>query len=405
MPERAKQRRWTVLLRAFLALPLAVTLLFVEIAAGVCVVVGWFAALAIGRAPTFVRTIVTLLLRITLRLGAYTMLLTDRFPPFTTGDQPDYGTSVAIPPATRLHRAAVLFRIILAIPASILLRVVSLGLSVIAFFMWLVVLVTGWLPKPVHEAYEAYLRYQLRFLAYFCLLVPTYPGELFGDLAPPETGFAPEGAWAHTPPPAVAANPAYPANPANPASRVVPAVPMAEMSSFASAVPATATGDPRRWMLVLGMGAKRLLVVVIVLGVVAAIGLAVLRISIQDHATLVQENNQLVSNVDEFTSTANKCQTLACLEQADGALSQKLGNFASDLMSADRAGVSEDVINQMIAAAKDTARVTAALSESGATSLTEYRLLADRLGVQESFAALSSAQERFAQAVNAARFG
>ena len=40
LPERAKQRRWTVLLRAILALPLAVVVLFVGIAAGVCVVLG-----------------------------------------------------------------------------------------------------------------------------------------------------------------------------------------------------------------------------------------------------------------------------------------------------------------------------------------------------------------------------
>ena len=41
LPERAKQRRWTVLVRGILSLPLAVVVLFVGLAATVCVVLGW----------------------------------------------------------------------------------------------------------------------------------------------------------------------------------------------------------------------------------------------------------------------------------------------------------------------------------------------------------------------------
>ena len=52
LPDRAKQRRWTVLLRLILALPMAVVVIAVGIAAFVCVVLGWFAALVTGRAPS-----------------------------------------------------------------------------------------------------------------------------------------------------------------------------------------------------------------------------------------------------------------------------------------------------------------------------------------------------------------
>ena len=71
------------------------------------------------------------------------------------------------------------------IPASIGVRITGLGLAVLGFFMWIVVLVTGWLPKPIYEIYRVFIRYDLRLTAYFFLLVPTYPGELFGDLPPP----------------------------------------------------------------------------------------------------------------------------------------------------------------------------------------------------------------------------
>ena len=97
LPDRAKQRRWTVLLRAILALPLAVVVIAVGIAAFVCVVLGWFAALVMGRAPEFVRTIVTVYLRVILRFEAYVFLLTDRFPPFGVEEAPADQARLAVP--------------------------------------------------------------------------------------------------------------------------------------------------------------------------------------------------------------------------------------------------------------------------------------------------------------------
>ena len=189
LPERAKQRRWTVLIRGILSIPLAVVVFFVSLAAAVCVVLGWFAALVTGRVPSFVRSIVTVTLRLTLRLEAYQFLLTDRFPPFSTEEVPDYHATLAVPPATRLHRAAVLFRLILVIPANIAARIVGLGLYIVLFFMWFVVLITGWLPKSVHGAAQAFIRYEIRLIGYLGLLVPTYPGELFGDVVLPTAVF------------------------------------------------------------------------------------------------------------------------------------------------------------------------------------------------------------------------
>ena len=78
------------MLRAILAIPLAVVVIFVGIATFVCVVLGWFAALVTGRAPAFVRTMVTIYLRLMLRFEAYLFLLTDRFPPFSADEVPGY---------------------------------------------------------------------------------------------------------------------------------------------------------------------------------------------------------------------------------------------------------------------------------------------------------------------------
>src|ERR1700722_19379195 len=74
LPPRERQRRWTVLLRLILAITLTVVVVFI----------GWFSALFTGRVPDFVRNLVTIYLRAGLRVQAYVMLLTDRFPPFDT---------------------------------------------------------------------------------------------------------------------------------------------------------------------------------------------------------------------------------------------------------------------------------------------------------------------------------
>ena len=372
LPERLKQRRWTVLLRIFLAIPLAVVVFFVGIAATVCVVLGWFSALVMGRVPGFVRTIVTILLRMVLRLEAYTFLLTDHFPSFGAQDATDSVTSLLVPPATKLHRAAVLFRLILVIPANIAVRIIGLGLQIVLFVMWFVVLITGWLPKPVHEAFRVFIRYEIRIIGYFWLLVPTYPGELFGDLAPAPVllpgGAAPEQ-------PTIWSDPDPDPDP-----------------------------EARPWMLILGMGAKRLLVACVVLGIAAAVGLGVLNASIRSHESLVQENNQLVTNLDQFSATAKDCGSVSCLEQADGTLSQQLGSFVGALQSSDGGGVSQNTIDQMITAAQNTQHVTSVLSEAG-PSLSGYRALATRLDTQQSFNDLLNVQHQFVQAVNAARFG
>jgi hypothetical protein len=367
LPEREKQRRWTVLLRAILAVPLGVVVFFVGLAALVCVILGWFAAIFTGRAPAFVRDIVTTFLRMSLRLEAYLYLLTDRFPPFSADERPEYPVRLAVPPATRLNRAAVFFRLVLAIPASIVGRLVGLGLEVFAVFMWIVVLVTGWLPKPVHDAYRAFLRYDTRLLGYVGLLVPTYPEELFGDRQGPVPVLVPGEE---------------------------------EPGLYARAAgPAPEPTTEGNWRLVLGDGAKRIVVLAIGLGIAASIGIGVYNASLQNHQNLVQVNNQLVSNLGAFATTAHQCGRVACLEQADSTLSQQLASFVGALQGSNNAGVSQDLVDQLSTAAQAAQQVTAGLANGGST-LSEYQSTASRLHAAQVLGALIAAQHRFVTALN-----
>ena len=187
LPDRLKQRRWTVLLRAFMAIPFAVVVIAIGVATAVCVVLGWFAAIVTGRVPEFVRSIVTVLLRMELRLEAYVFLLTDRFPPFSTEDDPAYGTLIAVPPATPVESLCGVLPGHLGDPGKHrACASQDSDSAVLGFFMWIVVLVTGWLPQT--DLRDLSGLHPLRPSPYRLLLsswVPTYPGELFGDLPPP----------------------------------------------------------------------------------------------------------------------------------------------------------------------------------------------------------------------------
>ena len=66
----APQRRVTVLLRIFMAIPQLFVLLFLYIALFFVVVVGWFGALFTGRFPLWAHTFVSDVLRWTTRVDA-----------------------------------------------------------------------------------------------------------------------------------------------------------------------------------------------------------------------------------------------------------------------------------------------------------------------------------------------
>ena len=81
----AKQdlNRWLPLVKWFLAIPHFIVLLFLLIAAMVCVVIAWFAILFSGRYPSSLFDFVVGVFRWSLRVEAYALLLTtDRYPPF-----------------------------------------------------------------------------------------------------------------------------------------------------------------------------------------------------------------------------------------------------------------------------------------------------------------------------------
>ncbi len=371
--EPAPQNRLTVLVRIILAIPHLVVLYALGIAAEVVLIICWFAALFLGRLPEGLGEFLSGYLRWLVRVQAYVFLLTDRYPPFELGAA-DYPVQILLRPGP-LNRLAVLFRIILAIPAALLSALVVLGMETIAMFViWLIALIAGQLPRPLYDAIAAGQRYYFRYTAYIFLLTGTYPWGLFGDqpdLATALPGYQPPpGPGQPEPgpgqpadePPAGYAQPAPgygqpgdepPAGYAQPEPTYAgPGYDLAGASASAGtgrpvgyAQPGPATGwlgGDQPWRLMLSSTAKSLVGMFLAIGVLVFVLYGVLiGVAISSSSTVSKAEAELSvktayaslgSTVATFDSAVSSCAgKLSCVNRVDARMSQAFAKFGSDL--------------------------------------------------------------------------
>ncbi len=92
---------------------------------------------------------------------------------------------VEVAPAAAQHRAAVAFRVILAVPHLLALYVAGIGAAPVVAAGWLGALVTGRLPRFAAACLSGYLGWSCRVGAYLLLLTDAYPRFAFADPAYP----------------------------------------------------------------------------------------------------------------------------------------------------------------------------------------------------------------------------
>jgi Domain of unknown function (DUF4389) len=169
-----RRSRLTVFFRLLLALPHLVWLVLWSVAALVVILVGWFAALAVGRLPTPFHRFLAAWLRYQVHVYAFLTLVANPFPGFA-GAAGSYPVDVRVDPPERQHRLKTLFRLVLAYPANLVAWTLTGALWIVALFGWFVGLVLGRMPHGLRGLGAFALGYGAQTTAYLSLLTDRYP--------------------------------------------------------------------------------------------------------------------------------------------------------------------------------------------------------------------------------------
>jgi hypothetical protein len=115
------------------------------------------------------------LLRFTNRVGAYFVLLDDRYP--STDEQQSVRLDLDYPDAKEgLNRWLPLVKWLLAIPHYVVLFFLTIGAVFAAIFAWFAILFTGRYPRGLFDYIEGVIRWHNRVVGYmFILITDRYP--------------------------------------------------------------------------------------------------------------------------------------------------------------------------------------------------------------------------------------
>jgi hypothetical protein len=168
-----RRSRLTVFFRLFLVIPHFIWLAIWGIAVWFAVLVAWLIGIFAGRVPEGLHNFIAAYLRYLTHVYAYYSIAANPYPSFSGA--PGYPIDVEIAPAAHQSRLTILFRLLLAIPAYIVLYILGLVAYVVMFLAWFYALFAGNLHVGLRDVLAYWLRYNAQTIGYICLLTQRYP--------------------------------------------------------------------------------------------------------------------------------------------------------------------------------------------------------------------------------------
>lgn len=171
--------------RLLLAIPHLLLWALLAAASLVTAPAGWCAALVLGRLPGPIHRLHAAELVYVTRTSAYLALAVDRAPPFPW-QRRDHPLAVTVAPPAPLSRLRTLVVLPLALPAVVTALMFGVVAWMLAIGAWCAIVVTGRLPRTIHDMQELAIGFQCRTLAHVPLLLTgVYPWYESGPLVLP----------------------------------------------------------------------------------------------------------------------------------------------------------------------------------------------------------------------------